>query len=191
MDCDRQQKLQEVLVFALLIAIGVAGRNKFLQPEWCFTPVAAAAIFAGFYFSRAAIAAMVPLAIMVISDLVEPAYDNLPVLLATYGVMAGSVLLGKLLRGNHSTWSLVGRWAACGLLPATLFFLVTNFMVWGFKSDYAKTLDGLSQCYLQAVPFFRSMVAGDVFYLVVLFTCAAMAGVRFSSRQQVATSSVF
>ena len=47
---DRQRNLQDLLVFFLLIAIGVAGRWG--QPEWCFTPTAAAAIFAGLYFSR-------------------------------------------------------------------------------------------------------------------------------------------
>ena len=50
MNRDRQQNLQDLLVFALLIAIGVAGRWG--QPEWCFTPMAATAIFAGLYFSR-------------------------------------------------------------------------------------------------------------------------------------------
>ena len=55
MNHDRQQNLQDLLVFALLVAIGVAGRWG--QPEWCFTPTAAAAIFAGLYFSRVAIAA--------------------------------------------------------------------------------------------------------------------------------------
>jgi hypothetical protein len=59
---DRQRNLQDLLVFFLLIAIGVAGRWG--QPEWCFTPTAAAAIFAGVYFNRLAIAAMVPIAIL-------------------------------------------------------------------------------------------------------------------------------
>ena len=55
MNQNRQQTVQDLLVFALLVAIGVAGRWG--QPEWCFTPTAAAAIFAGYYFSRVSIAA--------------------------------------------------------------------------------------------------------------------------------------
>jgi hypothetical protein len=50
--------------------------------------------------------------------------------------------------------------------------------VWAFESDYPKTLAGLYACYLAAVPFFRSMLAGDLFYLAVLFGCAAVAGQR-------------
>ena len=37
---ERQRNLQDLLVFFLLVAIGVAGRWG--QPEWCFTPTAAA-----------------------------------------------------------------------------------------------------------------------------------------------------
>ena len=50
------------LCFACLVGIGVAGRWG--QPEWCFTPTAAAAIFAGCYFARLSLAALVPVAIL-------------------------------------------------------------------------------------------------------------------------------
>lgn len=165
--------IQDALVLCLLIAIGVAGR--WAQPEWCFTPTAAVTIFAGFYFSRIALAVLVPLAILVISDLMLPAYDSVAVMVATYAVMTVPVWFGRLLRGRHSRWSAVWRWGVCGLLPAVLFFFVTNFAVWAFESDYAKTLAGLVQCYLAAVPFFRWMLAGDVVYLAAIFGCWALA----------------
>ncbi len=79
------------------------------------------------------------------------------------------------------------RLAICGLVPATLFWLVSNFAVWAFQSDYEKSWAGLVHCYWMAVPFFRWMVAGDVFYLAVLFSCAALAGmplVRFDRQLQ-------
>lgn len=176
---NRQQTIQDVLVFALLVAIGVAGRWG--QPEWCFTPIAAATIFAGFYFSRAAIAVFVPLAILAIGDtFLLPAHDSVPVAIATYGVMTVSVWLGRFLRERRDGWSMAARWAVCGLVPATLFFLVTNFAVWAFQSDYEKTLAGLVQCYWAAVPFYRWMLAGDIFYLAILLTCWALAGVSIA-----------
>jgi hypothetical protein len=163
----------------LLVGIGVAGR--WAQPEWCFTPTAAVAVFAGFYFSRFAIAALVPMAVLVISDLILPAYDSLAVMMATYAVMTVPVLFGRLLRRRHSTWSTAWRWAVCGLLPAVLFYVVTNFAVWAFQSDYPKTLAGLAACYWAAVPFFRWMVAGDVVYLAAIFGCWALAGMQLPS----------
>jgi Family of unknown function (DUF6580) len=170
----RQQTVQDLLVFILLVSIGVAGRWG--QPEWCFTPTAAAAIFAGYYFPRAAIAVLVPLAILAISDLLLPAHDSIPVMLATYGVMTMPVWLGRMManarRGPSSAW----RWAVCSVLPATLFWIVTNFAVWAFQSDYPPTLTGLAACYWAAVPFFRWMLAGDLLYLSILLGCLALAG---------------
>src|SRR4051794_40252688 len=96
---SRQQTMQDLLVFCLLIAIGIAGRWG--QPQWCFTPTAATAIFAGVYFSRLAIAALVPLAILVVSDLLLPSYNSIPVMLATYAIMTLPVLFGRTLRGQQ------------------------------------------------------------------------------------------
>jgi hypothetical protein len=164
----------DLAVFTLLIAIGVAGRWG--QPEWCFTPTAAAAVFAGFYFSRAAVALLVPIAILGISDLALPAYDNIPVLLATYAVMTVPVWLGRMLRDQRGSWGALGWWALSGFAPATAFYLVSNFAVWAFQSDYETSLVGLVQCYAAAVPFYRSMLAGDLCYLVALFGCWVLAG---------------
>jgi hypothetical protein len=178
---DRQrQNVCEVLVFALLVTIGVAGRWG--QPEWCFTPTAAATVFAGWYFARLWVAALVPVGILAISDLLLPAHDNLPVMIATYAIMAVPVLFGRSLRDGEGGWSSSWRWAVCGLVPATLFYFVTNFAVWAFQSSYEKNLGGLLKCYWAAVPFFRWMLAGDIFYLAILAACVALAGLRFSRR---------
>jgi hypothetical protein len=169
----RQQRWYELAVFALLIAIGVSGRWG--QPEWCFTPTAAAAIFAGYYFSQLVIAALVPVAILAISDWLLPAHDNIPVMLATYAVMTLPVWFGRLLRGQHGSWGRVARLTLCGFVPATAFYLVSNFAVWAFQSNYEKSFAGLAQCYAAAVPFYRWMLAGDLVYLAVLFGCWAIA----------------
>lgn len=171
---DRERNLQDLVVFSLLVAIGVAGRWG--QPEWCFTPIAAASLFAGMYFSRIGVALLVPIAALGISDLLLPAYNSIPVLLATYAIMMVPVWLGRLQRGEQSRWRAAAKWALFGLVPATLFFIVTNFAVWAFQSDYAKTFAGLGQCYWAAVPFFRWMLTGDIFYLAVLLACLAIAG---------------
>jgi hypothetical protein len=174
MNCNRQQNLQDLLVFALLVAIGVAGRWG--QPEWCVTPTAAAAIFAGLYFSRLGIALMVPVTILAISDLLLPAYNSIPVMIATYAVMIAPVWFGRIQRGEHSRLSTVARWVLVGIVPATLFYLVSNFAVWAFHSDYETSLAGLAHCYMAAIPFYRWMLAGDIFYLAVLVGCLAVAG---------------
>jgi hypothetical protein len=83
-------------------------------------------------------------------------------------------MMARAPRGRSSAW----RWAVCGIVPATLFFIVSNFAVWAFQSDYEKSLAGLAECYWAAVPFFRWMLAGDVFYLALLLACLGLAGDR-------------
>jgi hypothetical protein len=170
---NRQQTVQDLLVFALLVAIGVAGRWG--EPIWSFTPTAATAIFAGYYFSRVSIALLVPLAILSITDLALPAHNSLGVMVATYVVMTVPVWLGRMMAAAPGGKSSVWCWAVCGFVPATLFWVVSNFAVWAFQSDYAKTVAGLSECYWAAVPFFRWMLAGDLFYISILFGCLALA----------------
>jgi hypothetical protein len=171
---NHSQTARDLIVFTLLVAIGVAGRWG--QPAWEFTPIAAATIFAGCYFSRLSLAALVPVAILAISDLGLSAYNSAGVMLVKYASMAAPVFFGRLLRNNSHGGKLAWRWGLCGLAPATLFFITTNFAVWVFQSDYPKTLAGLAQCYAAGVLFFRSMLAGDLFYLAVLFSCWALAG---------------
>jgi hypothetical protein len=179
---NHRRQIQDLLVFALLVAIGVAGRWG--QPEWCFTPTAATALFAGMYFSRAAVAVLVPLAILAIGDVfLLPAHDSVPVILATYGAMTLPVWLGRWMSRSESRAMAAWRWAVCGVLPATLFFIVSNFAVWAFQSDYQKSLAGLMQCYWAAVPFYRWMLCGDIFYVAVLLGCWRLAGASLGNER--------
>jgi Family of unknown function (DUF6580) len=183
--------VRDTLVFVFLVSIGVAGR--WAQPEWCFTPTAAAAIFAGGYFTSLGVAALVPLSILGLSDLALASHDNLGVMLATYAVMTVPVLFGRWLRTSECRATTLLQLAICGLVPATLFWLVSNFAVWAFQSDYEPTWAGLRHCYWTAVPFYRWMLAGDVFYLAILFSCAALAGsplVRFGQRPRLSAAIV-
>lgn len=55
------------------------------------------------------------------------------------------------------------------LAGAVVFFLVTNFAVWALFEMYPKTWAGLTTCYVKALPFFRTTLAGDAFYASLLF----------------------
>jgi len=66
-------------------------------------------------------------------------------------------------------------WGLCGVVPATAFFFVTNFAVWASKSMYAGTAAGLLDCYVRALPFYRTMLAGDLCYVGLMAACLAAA----------------
>lgn len=160
-------------VFVLLVAIAVVGRMGRL--DWNFTPVAAAALFAGFYFRNRWTAALVPLAALAISDLVEPLHYSRWVLLAVWASMLLPAILGPWLRSASSKKQGIARGVFSATAPATFFFLTTNFAVWavgpapGSAIEYSRDLTGLATCYLAALPFYANMLAGDLFYMATLF----------------------
>lgn len=164
----REQTIRDSVIFMLLVAIGVAGRWG--QPDWCITPIAATSLLAGYWFGRSSIAALVPLTTMLISDIALDGYQNFGVMLAVYAAMTAPVLLGRWLRrGEGARW--VAKLAASSLLPATLFFLVSNLAVWAWSTQpyYEKSVAGLVHCYAMAVPFYGRMLAGDIAFTAVLF----------------------
>ena len=142
--------------------------------------------FCGLVFSRWPIAVLLPVSILAISDLILPAYGSMPVLVATYLVMTLPVALGRWQRQSRPPLWRTASWALISFAPATLFFVVTNFAVWAFENSYEHSIAGLVDCYWAAVPFYRWMLAGDLFYLGVLLSCFVLAGMSPPIRQSAA-----
>ncbi len=164
--------IRDLSIFALLLAIGVVGR--WAAPTWNFTPLAAVTALGGFYFRRPLVAMLLPVSVLVVSDLFLSRHDSMPVMIAVHGMMLVPLLLGRMARRQQG-WHRTAYWGLCGVVPATAFFIVTNFAVWAFKSTYETSLAGLAACYTAGLPFYRAMLAGDLFYLGVLLACFAAA----------------
>ena len=173
--------LQETAVFGLLVGSGVALRLTCHDlPN--FAPVAAIALFAGYFFRSMLLAACVPLTVMAISDSVLGGYHP-GVMALVYGMLMFPVCLRGLLQRAFAIPR--GRWAealaplagllTCALGSSVLFFLVTNFGVWLGFNTYDRSWTGLLDCYVAAIPFFRYTLAGDMFFAVVLFGSYALA----------------
>jgi len=153
------------LIFAL-IALAIVGR-LIPHPD-NFTPVAAVALFAGALLPgwRACFAV---LAALLVSDLLL----GFPPGVLSFGVYGGflaAIALGRWL-GTQRTWLKTG---AATLGGSMIFFIITNFVVWAFPEahgqvDYAHTLSGLVECYVQALPFLRNAIVGDLFWVAMLF----------------------
>ena len=152
----------------LTVMIFAAAILRMLPHPPNFEPIGAMALFAGAHLTGKRWALMIPLAALFLSDVFIGFHDQM---LIVYGAFALVVCLGFSLR-EHRT---AGPVAIAGLAGATLFFVLTNFGVWAFGSLYPKTLAGLVSCYVAAIPFFGSTVAGTLFYTAVLFGTFALA----------------
>jgi hypothetical protein len=129
------------------------------------TPIAASAVFAGMVLRSRALALAVPIAALLLSDLVVGAYDW-RIMGVVYAALALPALAARWGRARP-----VGVLAPLVLSSSLLFFAITNFAVWAFSGMYAHDLHGLIHCYVAALPFLGNTVAGDMLWTTLLFGC--------------------
>ena len=153
------QRLKYLVAFMLIL---IAAFSRLIPHPLNFTPVAAIALFGGVYFDKK-FAIIVPISALIISDYFLGFYSEI---FWVYGSFAIVGFLGMWLK-NHKSVPMI---AGTTLLGSILFFIITNFGVWVSAHDtYAMNLNGLIACYVAAIPFFRNSLAGDLFYVGVLF----------------------
>jgi hypothetical protein len=170
--------------FAVLTGIILAGAFMRLIPHWPnFTPIAAMALFGGAYFGRRFLAFAIPLAAMMVSDLLIGFHDGM---IAVYAAFAITVGIGLFLRRRLNAATLIGA----SLTSSVLFFLITNFASW-LTSPMLYTADfaGLMQSYAAGlvffndgslgISFFMNEVLGGLFYNTLFFGAFYFASQRF------------
>jgi hypothetical protein len=164
--------------FYLVVTLIVAGALMRLVPHWPnFTPIAAIALFGGTFLKRKDLAFLVPVAAMLLSDLLIGFHSTmLPVYISFIAIVG----IGLMLQRKLSVINTLGA----SLAASVLFYLVTNFAVWssGFM-PYPQNIAGLMESYIAGIPFFFNGLMGDLFYTSVLFGSVYL----ITSRQTAAT----
>ena len=146
------------MLVLLIIIFGFLSRTILHTPN--FTPILSLALFGGVYLKgRQAI--WVPLVLMALSDIFLGFHDTM---VYTWGSILLISLIGLYVR-DHKNWINI---LSASLLSATLFFVVTNFGA--FLSLYPHTWAGLQECYIAAIPFYRSTLVSTMGYSLVLFS---------------------
>jgi len=176
----KKDTVVRLTIFASLVAAGALSRICFRElPN--FAPIAAMALFSGYFFRSAKVAVLVPLLAMALSDPFIGG-DEWQMMVVVYGALALPVAFRLLLRkylamqrGSASS-AVIGLSGllTCSLASSLCFFLVTNFAWWPW-SMYERNWEGLILCYQQGLPFFRNTLAGDLFFGTVLFGSYAAA----------------
>jgi len=133
-----------------------------------FTPIIAAAIMSGIFFKNIYLSLGVLIISMLLADLFIGFYNNLifvylSLLLITFAFYK---LSKKINFRNLFFYSFIG---------SLIFFLISNFGVWALGSPgvsniaYEKSLNGLIECYIFAIPFF-----GNTFLSTIIFSYPAI-----------------
>ena len=170
-----------VKLLLVLVLVVLAVVSRWTPHTFNFTPVLAIALFSGMYISNKFLAFITPALILIISDAILGFYSG-ALMFSVYGSYALIVGLGILSQGPFKPLKLLGT----SVSAAVIFFLVTNFAVWFLSGSiegglvYEKSLVGLWECYVAALPFFRSTLISTVimsFALVGMYefaTCSIL-----------------
>ena len=142
----------------LLIAVGICSRLFAHMPQ--FTAILAVAMFGGMYLKPRQ-ALIIPVALMMATDFILGFHDTM---VFTWGSMLAVSLIGLWLKERKS----FGTVLAGSIASSLLFFVVTNFGAWT-SPLYPHTWAGLRECYIMAIPFFRSTLLSTVAYSLVLY----------------------
>lgn len=148
-----------VLSSLILLAACTRALPLFIPHIWNFTAVGALAIFAGAQFQSRAMAMLVPLTAMAISDVFLGNGFNI----AVYIGFIVMVACGMAIRGKITPMSV----AVSSVIGAIFFFLITNFAF--LYPWYPHNVNGVIQSYVMGLPFLRNMIIGDAIYGTILF----------------------
>ena len=152
--------LKYITIITLLTALAVGWRvvnfNYGIAPN--LEIVTSVSVLAAVILGLQA-AVIVPIATMILSDLI---IGNTSIFVYTWSAFAviglGALLLRKLNnKPKMQILSSIGFAAASSFL----FFIVTNFGVWA-QGWYPATVAGLIDCYTMALPFYRTMLIGNL-----------------------------
>jgi hypothetical protein len=168
------------LVALVLLSVGirlipyVSADPTSLSYLWGVTPLFAICLFGAAYFREQRYAYLVPLASYFVSDMLIwlasgriewGFYDNQ---LFVYLGVALNVVIGFYLR-THRSWPTI---FGAGVIGGLAFYLISNFGVWitADRAIHPGTLDGLLNCYILALPFYRNLTVSTLVFSAVLFS---------------------
>ena len=156
---------KEIFPISLIIILAFA---RLIPHPPNFTPIIAVAIVSGYFFKNFNLSVLILLAAMLISDLFIGFYKNI------IFVYLSLIFITFIFHKISSKINFKNLFIY-GFAGSLIFFVISNFGVWALGSPgvldiaYEKSLNGLIQCYILAIPFF-----GNTFLSTLIFSYPAI-----------------
>ena len=149
-------KILEKDIFPISLILLLAFSRLIPHPP-NFTPIIAVAIMSGYLFKNINMSFVVLLASMLVADAFMGFYENmtfvyLSLFLITYIFFK---LTNKINLKNLFVF---------GFLGSLIFYIISNFGFWFFGDLYEKNLNGLINCYILAIPFFKNTLISTIIF---------------------------
>ena len=162
-------------MFAYLLLLAAVVTRVVPHAGWMnFTAVGGALLYFG--ARRSWREMLTPVAVLMATDFFLTVYSynyafKWEAYIPTWIWYAAAIVLGRILLSERaSAW----RVFAAALLGPTSFFVISNFAVWMADGMYARSLSGLTACYVAAIPFYRNDLASTGVVLGLAFGVPAL-----------------
>ena len=146
-------------------------KDAFSGYPWNFSPFYAVSLFGGAFLGNRLVAIALPALVYAAMNLAlvwvsgKPSWATEPEVWFNYACLALFPVFGLGLQKQDSPFGpALGR----SLAAAVTFFVLSNLPV--YFVSYPRTVAGLVDCYLMALPFFPATVASAVFFTAALFS---------------------
>ena len=160
------------IILAVILVVAAAISRVLMYPH-NFSPIIGMAIFSGAVIKDKKFAFVLPIVSMFLSDVMFEVFKIAPGFwgwgqLVGYGILALITIIAFNLRKIN-----VLNVIAYSLLSSVIFFVLSNLSFFILDNPvyhtYPQTANGFLQCYIQALPFFKTSLVADLIYSAVLF----------------------
>ena len=169
---------KEIFPISLILILALA---KLIPHPPNFTPIIAVAILSGYFFKNIYLSFATLLIAMLLADVFIGFYNHMLFVYLSLFLIAFVFykISEKINFKNLFIYSFFG---------SLIFFIISNFGVWALGSPgvydiaYEKSLSGLIQCYVLAIPFFANTFLSTVIFAYPAIFIYKSLTVRSSSR---------
>jgi len=155
-------KITNKQIFPIMLIL-ILALARLIPHPMNFTPVIAVAIMSGYFFKNIYLSFATLIVSMLIADLFLGFYENMVFVYLSLLLISFTFykLSKKINFKNLFIYGFVG---------SVIFFIISNFGVWALGSPglsnlpYDKTISGLIECYIFAIPFFPNTFLSTVVF---------------------------
>jgi hypothetical protein len=171
MNYMHKQRTASILI-AIVLIIAAAISRVVMYPD-NFSPIIGMAIFAGAVLKDKRMAFLLPLIAMLLSDLMFEMLKIAPGFWG-WGQLAGYCILGLItvIAFNLKKINVINV-AGYSIMSSVIFFILSNLAFFLIDNQvygtYSQDMNGFIQCYVSALPFFKTSFIADLVYSTVLF----------------------
>lgn len=154
------------------IMIGLA-MTRLLPHPVNFSPMAAIALFGGAYLLKNSQRYGIMLLAAILSDVLVNSilysYNDLGYVIQADTLSIYACYMFFVWMGSSIKTANLKSVGSRSIIASTVFFLMSNLMVWQGSTFYTPDFAGLMACYTAALPFLHNSFAGDLIYSGITF----------------------